>query len=151
MAILQSHITEARVDSPANRVPGGVSPFPLQPSGSRGIDMASLHRHHVAVKSIRCPRDDELAPCGRADIPGGYGGVENVPVCKVLFLRDEVESGSPHYHALRMMTFIVRPGPVPLVGYDVRFWKVFFTCLISDLVSRSFRYRSSFVALLRRS
>ncbi len=133
MAILQSHMTEARVDSPANGIPGGVSPFPLQPSGSRGIDVAALHMHHVAVKGIRCPRDDELASCGRADIPGGDGGVESVPVCKVLFLRDEIESGSPHYHALWMMAFVMSPGPVPFVGYNVRVRTVLFAHLISDV------------------
>ncbi len=72
MAIFQSYIMEARVHSPADRVPGCVSSFALQPSGSRGIDVAALHLRHVAVKGIRCPRDDELASCGRTDIPGGY-------------------------------------------------------------------------------
>ncbi len=120
MTILQSYITEARVDSPANRVPGGVSPFSLQFSGSRGIDVATLNMRHIAVKGIRCSRDDKLASCSRTDIPGGHGSVESVPMCKVLFFRDEIESSCPHYHALWMMAFVVSSGPVPFVGYYVR-------------------------------
>ncbi len=133
MTIFQSYITEARVYSPAGRVPGGVSSFPLQPSGSRGIDMAALHVHHVTVKGIRFPRNDELTFRGRADIPGGYGSVESIPMCKVFFLDDEVESDGSHHYTLRMMAFVVSPGPVPLVGYYVWVRTVIFTHLISDI------------------
>ncbi len=133
MTIFQSHITEARVYSPADRLLGGVSTFPLQPPGSRGIDVAALHVRHVAVKGIRFPRNDEVASHGRADIPGGYGSLESIPMCKVFFLGDEVESGGSHHYTLRMMSFVVRPGPVLLVGYYVWVWTVVFTHLISDI------------------
>ena len=133
MTILQSHITEAGVNSPTDRVPGGVSPFPLQSSGSRGSDVATLHMRHIAVEGIRCSRDNKLAPGGRTDIPGGHGGVKSVPMRKVLFFRDEIGPGRSYHYALRMMAFVVVPRLVPFVGHDVRVWTVFFAHLISNV------------------
>ncbi len=59
--------------------------------------------------------------------------MESIPVCKVFFLRDEIESGGSHHYTLRMMTFVVKPGPVPFVGHYVRIRTVVFTHLISDI------------------
>ncbi len=60
--------------------------------------------------------DDELAPFGWTNIPGGYGSVESIPVCKVFFLRDGVEFGGSSHYTLQMVTLVVMPGPVPSVG-----------------------------------
>ncbi len=97
------------------------------------VDVAALHMHHVTVKGVRLPGDYEPAPRGQTNIPGGDGSVEGIPVCKVFFLRDEVESGSSGHYALRMVAFVVEPGPVPSVGYYVRVWTVFFAQFISDI------------------
>ncbi len=133
MTILQSYITEAGVNSPADRVPGSVSPFPLQYPGSRGSDVATFHVRHIAVKGIRCPRDNKLAPGGRTDIPGGHGGVKSIPMRKVLFFRDEVGPVRSYHYALRLMAFVVVSRLVPFAGYDVRVWTVFSAHLISNI------------------
>ncbi len=59
--------------------------------------------------------------------------MESIPVCKVFFLRDEVESGGSCHYTLQMMAFIVEPGPVPSVGYYVRVRTVFFAHFISNI------------------
>ena len=113
---------------------GGVFTLPLQPSGLSRVDVAALHMRHVTVEGIRFSGDDELAPRGRTDIPGGDGSVESIPVCKVFFLRDEVEFGSSSHYAFRVVAFIVNPVPVPSVGYYVRVRTVFFAHFISNIV-----------------
>ena len=133
MTVLQSHITETRVYSPADRVLGGFSTLPLQPSSLSLVDVAALHMHHVTVEGVGLPWDYEFALRGQTNIPGGDGSMEGIPVCKVFFLRDKVESGGSSYHTLCMMAFVVNPGPVPSVGYYVRVRTVFFTYLISDI------------------
>ena len=133
MVVFESHITETGVYSPADRVLGGFSTLPLQPAGPSMVDVAALHVHHITVECVRLPGDDELAPYGRANIPGGYGSVESIPVCKVFFLRDEVEFGSSSHYTLRMVTFVVMPGPVPLVGYYVRVRTVLSAHFISNI------------------
>ncbi len=96
--------------------------------------MAALHMHHVAVEGIRLPGDDEPALRGGTNIPGGDGSVESIPMCKVFFLRDEVEFGSSSHYAFRVVAFIVNPVPVPSVGYYVRVRTVFFAHFISNIV-----------------
>ncbi len=91
---------ETRVHTPVDRVLDGVFTLPRKPSGLSRVDMAALHMHHVTVEGIRLSGDDELAPRGRTDIPGGDGCVESIPVCKVFFLRDEVEFGSSCHYTL---------------------------------------------------
>ncbi len=133
MTVLQSHITETRVYSPADRVSGGFSTLPLQPSGLSLVDVAALHMHHVTVEGVWLPWDYELAPRGQTNVPGGNGSVEGIPVCKVFFFHDEVESGGSSHHTLCMVAFVVKPGPVPAVGYYVGVWMVFFAYLVSDI------------------
>ncbi len=133
VTIPQSHVTETRVYSPVDKVLGGVSTLPLQPSGLSRVDVAALHMHHVTVKGNRLPGDDELAPHAWTNIPGEDGSVESIPVCKVFFLRDEVEFGGSCHYALRMVAFIVKPGPVPSVGYYIWVWTVFSTHFNSNI------------------
>ncbi len=59
--------------------------------------------------------------------------MESIPVCKVFFLRDEVESGGSCYYALRMVAFIVKPGPFPSVGYYIWVWTVFSAHFVSNI------------------
>ena len=133
MAVLQSHVTETGAYSPAGRVLGGLSALPHQPAGLSMVDVGVLHMHHVTIECVGLPGDDEFAPRGRTNIPGGDGSVEGIPVCKVFFLRDEAESGGSSHYALRMVAFVVKPGPVPSVGYYVRIWTVFFAHLVPDI------------------
>ncbi len=124
---------ETRVHSPVDRFLGGVFTLPLQPSGLSRVDMAALHMHHVTVEGIRFSGDDELAPHGRADIPGGDGSVESIPVCKVFFFHGEVEFGSSGHYALRVVAFIVNPPPATSVRYYVWVRMVFFAHFISNI------------------
>ena len=102
------------------------------------VDVAALHMHHIAIECVRLPGDDELAPFGRTNIPGGYGSVESIPVCKVFFLHDEVElCGSGHY-TLWMVTLVVMPGPVPPVGNYVWVWTVLSAYFVSNVAHSIF-------------